>query len=593
MSNYLVVVHDASATGPLNSWLDANGSPESERFAAPLNRRRQLTIVSKDVSQSVSGSTYFRGTGVSPENNAIIFGAAGWSKLRRAVDEHGVAGEFVMATWDRRAVRVRRDVFSSVGMMHAHGPGFIAVSDSLLILADLRSHFGLRNAQNDEAIMGRSVLNAHAGQQMSPETFVREIEWVPAGQGVTIDVRSTAVLRVDGRTMTDRVIGWQADRTQTLRNAAAFIASGTEALASIDDWETELSLSGGYDSRIILAGALRNRAVDGMVVVSANRVAAHEADFAVAKSLAGRFDFRLNPSRDRGKVVDYGMNPVGIWASTSLGTYDRLMPVTSRRTAERETSLTGIGAEILKGNWGWTSLRGIVDGIDLVADRRDAFEAQLRKGMAAVGADPEWADASELQYIGYRNGIHGAGHIAMHMNGVRLLQQVAIAALGHVRSDGADALEHRSRASFGDRLGGITDMLAVMNTDLAGMPYDDSRKNLDPDHLAARRSALGGPLGADEGGTVEIFGHPQDVPAGPSVLGESVARRRGFAIDRDPQSLLTAIDAGVEALNDSAVRAVYEEVAAHARWRMMTKGLPPEDAGFSTPKALSLLLFAS
>lgn len=592
MSNYLIVVHDASATGTLNAWLDANGSPASERFTTALNRRRHLTIVSKDVNRSITGNTFFRGTGVSPENGAVIFGAAGWSKLRRSVDEHGVAGEFVMAAWDRRSLRVRRDVFSSVGMMHAHGPGFIAVSDSLLLLADLRNQFGLRNTQNAEVILARSVLNGHAAQQMSPETIVREIQWVPAAQGVTIDLRFSAVLRVDGETMTDRVLGWQADRTQTLRNAAAFIAAGTDALVSIDDWETELSLSGGYDSRIILAGALRNRAVDRMVVVSANRVAAHEADFAVAKSLAEHFDFGLNPKRDRGKVVDYGMNPVAIWASTSLGTYDRLMPVTSRRTAERETSLTGIGAEILKGNWGWTSLRGIVDGIDLGDDRRDAFEAQLRKGIAAVGAHPDWADASELQYIGYRNGIHGAGHIAMHMNGVRLLQQVAIAALGHVRSDPADPRQRRSEASFEDRLGGITDMLAVMNLPLAAMPYDDPRKDLDRDRLAARQSALGGPLGADEGGTVEVLGRPDDVPAGPSVLGESVARRRGFDIGRDPESLLAAMDRGVEALADPAVRSVYEDVAEHARWRMVTKGLPPEDAGFSTPKALSLVLFA-
>ncbi|SDR69549.1 hypothetical protein [Agrococcus carbonis] len=589
MVNALIVVHDRAAGATVASWLDRHGSPASERFSAELDRRRSITIVSRDVAASIRGSTYFRGTAMVPELDAIAFGVDGWMALPGSAD--GAAGEFLVADWDRQRVRIRRDVFGSVALMHTHGPGFVAVSDSLLVLDDLRAAFGLRSTQHREALLARSVLNSHAGQQISPDTAVREIGWVPAGQGLEIRLGMRLAARLNGPPLAARIVDDAVDSTASLRGAAGFIAGATAALAGITGWRSELHLSGGYDSRIILAGALRGGAMDDIHVTASNTVPEHADDHRIAQLLAERWRFPLNESRPRDESVDLGMNPLTIWASSLLGIYDRLVPATSVRHHRRELTLTGLGAGVLKGGWGWTDLDGIFAGFDLDPARERALRRQIASGMRALGVDPRWSDASELQYAGYRNGLHGAGHIAMHMTGVRLLQQLSLAVVGHLRTDGLPARSRRHAARFAERDRGITDLLTLLHLDLALMPYEGGRA-IDPDAAAHRLRELGGPLTDAEVRPIRVLGSPDDVPAGPAVLGDAIAARRGFDIELHAEAILAAAESALHAVADDAVREVSRDTIAHARWRLITKGMPPHYAGFSTPRALGLLLFA-
>ncbi|MBK0297186.1 hypothetical protein IAE22_35670, partial [Bacillus sp. S34] len=66
------------------------------------------------------------------------------------------------------------------------------------------------------------------------------------------------------------------------------------------------------------------------------------------------------------------------------------------------------------------------------------------------------------------------------------------------------------------------------------MPYDEPQKTLTSGNIADRVRELGGPILASEAENVRIYGDPDRVPAGPSVLGTEIARRRGFDIERTP-----------------------------------------------------------
>ncbi len=592
MVNSLVVVHDRSAGRTLGGWLDAHASPASERRTVELDRRRSLTIVSRDVDRSVRGGTYFRGTALSPEHRAIAFGVDGWLQLPRPLDEHGVAGEFLLVAWDRHRVRLRHDAFGSAALMHTAGPGFVAASDSLLVLDDLRRAFGLRSTPHREALLARSVLNSVAAQQLSPGTLIREIEWVPAGQGLEIRLGLRTSARVDGEPLAERIVDGDAEPERALRSAAGFVAGATAALAEIPGWWTDLQLSGGYDSRVILAGALRSGAIEGIHVSSSSTVAAQAEDHRIATLLAERFGFPLNEQPAAGEPLDLGVNPVAIWAASLLGIYDRLMPWTSVRKAPRELTLTGLGAGVLKGGWGWTDLEGMLAGLEVEPAVLAALRAQLAEGMRAIGADPAWSDASELHYAGYRNGLHGAGHIALHMTGVRLLQQLPLAIVGHRRSDDRPPRQDRASAAFDDRVRGITDLLALLHREAALMPFEGAGRSLDAASLDRRLAALGGPLDDAEAAPARLLGSPDDVPAGPAALGDAVAARRGFDIELTPDAILAAAEPGLEAIDDAVVREAYRAQLAHARWKLITKGLPPQHAGYSTPRSLGLLLFA-
>ncbi len=591
MSNYLGAVLRRDVVPRVREWLTVRGSVASEHRFVDLDDRTVLLLVSRGLDASLAPGRFFRGTAVSPEHGAIGFGLAGWQAMPAGAhaDPHGVSGEFVLLEWDDDAVVARRDVLGSVALASTTGDGFAAVSDSLLVLVDLRRWLGQRVTQRTEVLLARTFPNNFASQQISEETHVVEVAYAAAGRGVRIPLR-TLRAEPDGPLLASRVVDVDLDPVETMRGVATFVARTMTTLALRDDLDVRLMLSGGYDSRVLLGGAVHGGAAHRLAVHTRGGSGSHDLDARAVAPIAEHYRLRLNAPRLRNTPSQDAGAPLALLASTTLGFYDTLSPLSTVRRGA--ITINGVGAEIYKGNWKWRTERQMFEQTNQRAVQLGAMRAQAAKGIRATGGDPRWADASELLYCGFRNGIHGAGNsIALSMTGLRPLHQVALAALGHQRVDGLPPRERRDRARLrGQGENVMAGLLALMDTQLAAMPYDRPDKTLAPDLVAQRLADLGGPLGPEAKTELPVHGSPSDVPAGPSALGLGVAEHAGMAVEMSAEHLMRLAERGHESVEHPAVRPSYGRVLKRARERLVDNGESPRDAGAMLGKLLTLAM---
>ncbi len=618
MSNYTFIVFEDRLRPKIDSWLaehDAAGADEV--VMAPMSTGYELAIISRQVDKSVDrdGRIYFRGTAISYEEGLIAFGLDGWREVRARVgrDANGLEGEFITAEWSADGLRIRRDVFGNASLLQTTGEGYVAISDSLLVLKQFRSWMGNTCTIDEEVLLARALRNTLAGQQIGPDTAIKEIRFLPAGQGLVVSLPlEPNSLRRDGISIAQRVSFHRLDYRDAVRRGAANVGRVLAALTSIPDWNVRLSLSGGYDSRVVLAGAHASGTIDRLQFSSWRLSAVHDSDFLVANSLARRFQFEISGvnseeemaelSRLRSAASTY--TPLALWGASLMGKYDGVPREAFDNS--HEFGLTGIGAELLKGNWGWRPWRDVCGSLDVAPELLRAFLAQGIKGLEEIEVDPDWPDASEWYYLGYRNGLHGAaGHLSVHMTGVHPVQQIGLAMLGHSPEDvasreGRSAIDPTPRTSRESTttnrrsrpLGNaraVNDLAILLSPEVAVHHYDKPKRNLISSYVERRLDRLGGRITAAEMPALPVFGSPDSVPAGPSRLSIELARRRGYDLELSSASLLRLGRIGLERLERGTLFDVYSDLLDNARWRLDDRGGDLVSAGSTAAKVAMLV----
>lgn len=574
MSNSVFLVHDESIKPIVDAWLDRHASA-SDVHRCNLGRR-SLVVVSREVNRSVVGKVFFRGTLVSPEFNAMVFGVRGWletpARLRRHAGDH--EGEHIVADWNR-GLRIDRDVFGSARLMYTAMPGVAAASDSLVVLASLRRAVNAPNTPDNEVLIARTAKSGIAGQQISPETVFREIAYLPAGHGLELKQRELG-WRVTGDRIADRLSKHRLSYRETVRDGATNVARTVATLAQVPGWSSMLNLSGGYDSRLVFAGIVGTGSTRDYGARIVDHGAASLADVRVARSLAERFGVSA-PEDDR--PSDEGADQYTLWGASLIGVYDGFGPPTTARRRPRTFELTGIGAEIHKGNWGWRPLPALAEQASEDGPVRDALMAQLAKAAESLGVDAGAGNASEVYYLGYRNGIHGgAGHLGVHMTGVHPVMQLRLAQLGHLRAG----------TGFRGSPAGIADHTLLLSPEVATHEYDLPARNLSEAYVRDRLAALGGPV--TDVTALRVYGHPDDVPDGPSSLSLSISRSIGVDGPITADAVLQRARAAIDLIDDAATRAAYEDVLANTIWRLERHGGSLIAAGISPPRLSTLEL---
>lgn len=569
MSNYSVFVADAARAVALRAWLGAEAS-ETEVRVTELSRGRVLFLVAPDVSHGTHGRQFFTGTVVSPRHGRIVFGAEAWNKLPgRVRRDDQLEGEFVVTDWNRRHVRVRRDVFANTALLHTTGAGIVGISDSLLILKSLRDHLGLPVTQNAQVLLGRSLTNSHSAQQMSGDTYVEEIAFVPAGRHAEVSLARLDVSET-GTGMAERVVHSERSSSKGLETWAGFAVGAVRALAERPGDRLRMGLSRGPGSRVILGVAARAKVLDRIDLSSTNT-----ADVQHAADLAASVDSAL--AHVDGPAVADEAPELPHWAASSLGIRDAFSPHPTPGVM-KSLSLFGTHAEVVSGSWGWTGLKAqLIEFSTLAPLRRTSYANQVAKGIRRAGAETGWADASEIQYLAHRAGLSDAGRTSVSMTNVRLLQSLELARWAHGRTDAGRGAKNRQNATFR----GATDPLEAMVAMLAPALGTRAASNETSGELLPESAIM----------RVLVDGHPRDVPAGGTSLGRSVARLHGYDLLPGVSDVLDLAHAGVQAIRDEAARRMFSEVVDNARWRIESQGLPLGQAGPSVAKVLAMAMF--
>ena len=588
MSNYLFVFTTERARLRMQTWIERHAHSSSEIHTTQVSPHVDLTVISHDLESSLDlpTKTFFKGHMVDHRAGSVVFGLKGWLdySARRETSGYVREGQFLRITWNDKAARFSRDAFGMLPLLHTEGSDYLAVSDSMLVLADLRKHMGDKLTPNDEVLLSRALLGVYSGQQVSAETYAEEISFVPARQSLTVSLGRKLKARATGAALD----GLKPARGETyrdvLRNGAENIARLMATFMQLGDWKPALSLSGGYDSRVPLAGAIAAGVVGEMQINTQNSKPIHADDFEVASRLADRFGFKLNGKSMAARLTDrtYDATPFMMWALSDLGLYDYITRPRAARHQIKHINLTGMGGEVMRGNYDWRSwptvIKELNDPHPLIAS---ALSRQGVKGLKAVGVNPRSRNASELHYMNYRYALHGGGPRAVQMLGFAPLLQSNLVALAHSRLNELPYPTHYEKSI-------INDLCIVLNPELAAMPYDRgapgrASKDISSAEVGRRITQLGGRVDTSILNPYVVYGTPDDVPAGPPEFMLSVARGRGMDRPQNAETVLEMGKKGLEVLESEPLRSIYEKVYANGRWRLETKKYPLTGAAKDSP----------
>jgi hypothetical protein len=583
VSNFLVVRAERGRADAVEAWL-ADGADPRDIAVVPLDDGARLVVVSRDVERSLRSEhgTFFRGFAVDTERSLLAIGVDGWlaapEETRR--DAWSLGGTFAVARWRGSAVEVRRDLWGNQALLRSAGDGWSAASDSMLVLRRLRDALGEPSTADELELLARTALTGVAQTAFGAGTTLREVAFCPSGTAVLLDAHGAHATEPP---VTALLGAPAADYRSTVRAAARGIAGEVAAVLGLDDSAPRLRISGGQDSRVVLAAVL---ALDGArrpELVVQDQAEAHRGDARIARSLAGRFGLELRTIGPGD--VDYA-GQLELWLATLAGTYDGF-GVDADTAVDGVFGISGIGAETYKGNFGWRSWWHLRDDLDLPLQLELAFIEQTDRSLAALGVRAEADDATESHYLAHRAGVHcGAGYVGLSPLTANPLQRADLVRLGRAAWNDDPALPGDPRSRIGHPLM-VADLAALLSPEAAAHEYERD-VGVDGDVVEQRLEVLGGPVAVD-GAAYAVLGSAADVPLGPSSLAMRLAAAEApgaFTID----SAEALGRRGLDRLAADPVRDRYLEVLENARWRTDDRAMPLMFAGQSPARFASLAL---
>lgn len=578
MSNYFVCAVRPAVAGTVRAWI-AHHADQSEVCESSQPDGTTTFIVSRDVSRWTRAGAFFKGSAFM-ERGAIL-SVDGLAEFRKQGDQvahlDSAAGEFITFDVSSGDFEIYRDFFALARLVYTNVMEGYAFSDSLILIREFRSLLGYPVAVNREVVLARTLLNLFAYQQLSPDTVYEQVSYLPAGYRARVSNRrfEPVPIVIPSASRGQRYV-------DLLYSAATSMVSQMVALRAGGSRSFNLNLSGGMDSRIVLAAALFGGVP--LSCTSANGGGNRGEDYEIAGELASRngVPFQVAfPAEPDGP----GEDQLTGWGASLAGLYDgfgvsRVLP-----RYPSVTSMTGLGGELGRGtSWGWAAIGRVVDrairpdDIHTSPSQVAAFEAQLAKGVDALTAATSGRSEIDGHYFAYRSGLHaGAGHLLHNMNSLNPLANLPWFLLG----------ETPERRYSPDQV--ALDALVLLDPRLAADRFEGNRGFTASDigNRVAALKAVGRPS-ADP----RVYGEVTIEGWGPSRFAMSIAREAGFSGEFSSDRIQSVADKHLPLLDDAEFEGIYGRLVKNSMWMIRKSAGSAFAAGPSTAKVAMLPLIA-
>lgn len=485
MANYLYVIAEKHDIARLSSHLR-----DDESTHVDLDETWSALYVSAGGRMAPDGGA-FKGWAVDYQAGRITFpdaDSASWPNAHARAE-----GSFFRAEQGSGDVRVTTDEFSVTPMLHTSEPGLFAASDSLFVLTWVRRALGYANDPLPAALESRRWTNSMGHQQFGPRTVVAGIDYAFPGTVVTrdLDERRTTV---EHDLLPETLLKGISDHSEAIVESARRMVQLFRALAAAGV-TVNAAISGGMDSRVVLAAALAADIGDRLVVGCQDN---GSPDLVIATRMSERFRFPLNkgPRELQGRLQNN--DQLAYWAVSSMGFYDSLYaPPKLRRVELPVFQVGGHGAEAAKGNYGWRPISAI--------GMPDAAKAEAADALSLVGVDAAGTEASEWHFLMFRNAIHSSRGSGISEYTARPAVQKP--AIGLSRSPLCDF-----ERPVGAAPNVVQDILITLSPDLALADFDKPRKNMTFQHVSDRVRRNGGFLDPGPIPDLTVEGTPDPNP---------------------------------------------------------------------------------
>lgn len=574
MSNYVYLIAAPHLQTALSPFLSTFSADETCTF--PLGRGYTLTFLGRGPRPSIRpDGSVFLGYAINHARREIWF-----DPQPDQLGADDLEGCFFSASLTQRApcgISLRGDVFGQLPILYTAGNDFFACSDSLLGLTEVRRALGLPNSLNEPLFMARASVWVVGDQLLNTQTFVNDITYNLPGGRLDVSWRDERIVCSASHGGAPAIFSARgAGYEEALREAAASMTGLLAGLLSVEVPAIRFDLSGGQDSRLVLAAALAGKENLDRIHIQSSQTAVE--DMEIAKQIADATGLVLNaPPRD-GEKPSVRIPLAPLWYAASGGIYDALYAANSRIGDEAFFLAGGHGAESLKGNYNWRSVNAMArDAAPVV---QPFLRAALRSGLEALSIDPDAPGGGEWHYLGYRNALHGSRLTNATIYALRPLLDRLLVGAAHQRF-GAQGKPATPAESM------IADLLIHISPDLAALPFDQEKKALDARRISDRLAVLGR-LGPVE--PYKVIGKPSPTMGGPLSGLLHRARATGFRESAFTQDTVTALINQAREHAPAELRAYIGEMADACIAQMQTPLVSNTRPARAAGKLMSLMM---
>ena len=507
MSNYLIAVGSFSKIRELES-VFLRESTEHEILTRVLNEHHSIMIIEKTSSSSEGKKSnhFFKGWFTDPKTESVVVGPEGFSTW---FQEHGFQtpglqstfqGSYVCSIWDEKRLDLENDLFSMFPVIYFSEPDIFVASDSLYVLAHCRRLLNFDTSHNKSVLHARAWTHGLACASPSNQTQVTGIHHLIPGQRILLEI-STKQFRFKLETQNVREVFAKTNPTyqESLRQYLINTYRTMFALSQRPETEMELALSGGLDSRLMLALLLKLRQKTTNMYFVTNNHASRLGDFEIVNSLSEQFGFEFNNRglRKEGREM-VSQNTLekkfSMWRLSCMGMFDMMYFNGDFPLHATVVRIGGHGAEVVKGTFLKNNFNRLLRNKKISKKalfsrsafshirktkkqnyRLSSIRETIRSALSITGEEMG-KEAMMWHHLCYKSPIANSRYLSSSTLGYRPLID------GNLFSCSRNQPAHDSQI--------VQDLIILISPDLAAHPFENSKYNLTLNQIEERLDFL-------------------------------------------------------------------------------------------------------
>ena len=532
MSNYLFVAGNKQQVDKVKFiFQDVYGAKKTEMSFHVVSEEKAVLIVERRNSESASSISlhdsghglFFRGQALDHETSSMILGAKGFFDFQNKFPDYqrpsqfaDFEGSFVLARWDESNFSIQTDLYSMYRLLFFSNDELIIASDSLVLITECMEKLEIeRKLNRDVALIKAWNASGLPNCPFTPELIVKGVFTSQVGSSIHGDWTEHGVkAELIQRNVLDLFSPQKQNYVEILSDCVkrmySSIKFATEAFSPV----IEFGLSGGIDSRVLLALCLQSQSIMDKLIINTNTSETRINDYNVVSALSEKYSFEFNNGELRKEKLSQFIpsrrlikNRLGFWKLASLGTYDSFYMTPHFYIHPCIMHMSGVGAEPVKQAMDTSRIDNLARSQHPLV--REKVRGKLADTVSNMGISPKSGHAMKFFHMSYKASYHLGFKIAQSSMLLRPYVQKSIFSIGISENN-----PFRGKPNQGPTA--LHDMMILVDPELASLPYDSEKKNISAEYAFQRLEELGGPIELDELSNPLIFGSIEDVNNGPA-----------------------------------------------------------------------------
>jgi len=614
MSNYLFamgltsIIEDIQAFLPIVSDECTIGK-HSESISYLIVERKQgnqeKSIHCVDNELGGKENFFFKGWINDHDKKSISLGAKGFREY--CISHEGktltsspldVEGSFVLAAWDEEKLLIQNDLFSLFPVVYFSTPNLVVASDSLFVLSKIRKSLGLPCTLNKNVVYSRAWTHGLACAVMSDETMVKGINLLTPGSHISVDLkqldskrfmmlRPSAVKTIQ-RNVKSLFTHGNLSYEEALIEGVRQLNGSFSAIMQLDGVRVKFGLSGGLDSRLLLALLLKNPKWMNRVEITSSTHPSRSKDLEIVTELAQKFNFEFNNSNQSfDRKEETGISPIrvtnsfGLWVLASMGLFDMMYLYRSYWPSPVVIEMGGHGAEIIKGTFSETQLSTIL--YRKPRNRYKAISKEIRTALEKLGINSDEESLLQWHHLCFKSTIQNGRfvdrtNLALRPFLNRLLYSLTRSEINPFRQyiDGEPTLLH--------------DIIIMLNSELTAHPFENSKYNITKEYIDGRLEKLGQQNDINEMEPYQVHGSVMDILNGPPETFMAMVSDYNFQGQNQKKATLELLEKQWSNIVGTNLGKIFQSAYDLARTRLEDPDFYPSSAGTPAAKILSFSL---